>query len=98
MQERGWNVTLKDKKHSSGKFMEDKWENDCIGGQYWIKSLLLFESDRKSLESGDWLSDAHIYAVSKLLKKQYPHQNGLQSTILLANKLKWNSSNADSFK
>ena len=95
VQERGWNVTLKVKKHSSGKSMEDKWENDCIGGQYWIKSLLLFESDRISLESGGWLSDAHIYAVSKLLKKQYPHQNGLQSTILLANKLKWNSSNAD---
>ena len=41
MQERGWNVTLKVKKHSSGKSMEDKWENDCIGGQYRIKSLLL---------------------------------------------------------
>ena len=63
--------------------------------QYWIKSLLLFEEDRKCLESGDWLSDAHIFAALKLLKKQYPHQNGLQSTLLLANKLEWKSSNED---
>ena len=54
-----FNVTLKDKKHSSGKSTEDKWV-DCIGGQYWIKSLLLFERDQISLESGNWLSDAHI--------------------------------------
>ena len=63
--------------------------------QCWIKSLLLLEGDRKCLDSGSWQSDSHIYATSKLLKKQYPLQNGLQSTILLVGKLKWKSSNAD---
>jgi len=62
---------------------------------YWIKPLGLMEEDRKRLVTGDWLSDNHISAALKLLKKQYPHQNGLQSTQLLAKKLQWQSSNTD---
>ena len=60
---------------------------------YWIKPLGLKEEDRKHLVTGDWLSDNHISAVLKLLKKQYPHQNGLQSTQLLAKNLQWQASN-----
>ncbi len=44
---------------------------------------------------GDWLNDGHIAAASTLLRKQYPHQNGLLSTQYLAKRLKWQSSNVD---
>ena len=56
---------------------------------YWIKSLDLMEYDKDSLLMGEWLNDKHIFACSRLLKKQYPHQKGLQSTQLLAKKLEW---------
>ena len=83
------------KKHREIEFADitDSTAIDNNSVQYWIKSLFLFEEHRKCLESGDWLSDAHISAALKLLKKQYPHQNGLQSTLLLANMLEWKSSN-----
>ena len=48
-----------------------------------------------SIVDGHWLNDTHIVAASKLLKKKYPHQNGLQSTQLLAKKLEWKSSNVN---
>ena len=48
-----------------------------------------------SIVDGHWLNDTHIMAASKLLKKKYPHQNGLQSTQLLAKKLEWKSSNVN---
>ena len=53
------------------------------------------EEDGVCLVEGKWLNDKHIYAASKLLKTQYPQQNGLMSTQLLAKKLQWNSSNVD---
>ena len=62
---------------------------------YWIQSLELMEEDRVSIVDGHWLNDTHIMAASKLLKKKYPHQNGLQSTQLLAKKLEWKSSNVN---
>ena len=37
------------------------------------------------------LSDAHIQAAHLLLRKQYPHQNSLQSTLWLQFLLKWDS-------
>lgn len=63
--------------------------------EYWIEPLDLREADRECLVRGDWLNDGHITAASKLLQKQYPNQNGLRSTQLLAKKLKWQSSNVD---
>ena len=60
-------------------------------GKYWIKSLVLSHEDKKILDEGGWLSDAHIQAAHLLLKKQYPHQNGLQSTLRLQFSLKWES-------
>jgi len=52
--------SAKEKKCSSEESMETKQSKECTDGQYWIKSLLLYEVDRKSLEGGGWLSDAHI--------------------------------------
>ncbi len=75
--------------------MPEEEKNNIAPPQYWIKSLLLYEVDRKTLESGGWLSDAHIYAASKLLKKKHPNQNGLQSTLPLWHNLKWKSPNTD---
>ena len=59
-------------------------------GKYWIKSLVSHE-DKNILDEGGWLSDAHIQAAHPLLRKQYPHQNGLQSTLWLQFLLKWDS-------
>ena len=58
---------------------------------YWLKGLELRDSDKVELLSGKWLTDKHISAVSKLLRKQHPQQNGLQDTLVLAVKLQWTS-------
>ena len=50
--------------------------------RYWIKDLSLFVSDRQSLMSGDWLTDAIINCAQKLLKESYPLMGGLQMTTL----------------
>ncbi len=62
---------------------------------YWVQSLGLSEEHRRKLIGGDWLDDVHIYAASTLLKKQYPHQNGLQYTQGLVKNLYWQCSNVD---
>ena len=49
--------------------------------KHWIKSLVLSNEDKNILDEGRWLSDAHVQAAHLLLRKQYPHQNGLQSTL-----------------
>ncbi len=72
--------------------------NDSNGkdaGKYWIETLLLFKTDKENLQNGGWLSDAHVYAASKLLKNQYPTQNGLLSPLPLYHNLVWKSSNTD---
>ena len=43
-----------------------------------------------------WLNDNHINGAQQLLQKQFPHQNGLQNTLLLAEKLQYRS-NAHNF-
>ena len=35
-----------------GKYWATEEKDDDIAGQHWIKSLLLYEVDRKTLESG----------------------------------------------
>ena len=40
--------------------------------------------DRDELLKKKWLTDKHISEVNTLLQHQYPKQNGLQDTILLA--------------
>ena len=47
--------------------------------KYWVKKLLLYESDYQVLNDG---SDNIIVAGQSLLAKQFPHINGLQDTIL----------------
>ena len=64
-------------------------------GKSWIKNLALTHEDKDILENGKWLSDAHIHAVNSLLRKQYPDQNGLKSTLHLQFKLQWSSTPDD---
>ena len=48
----------------------------------WVKDLHLSAEDKEILESGRWLNDSHISAAQSLLKKQYPHIDGLQNPPL----------------
>ena len=36
----------------------------------------------KTLKSGGWLTDEHIHLAQEILKDQFPHVNGFQSTLL----------------
>ena len=49
---------------------------------YWIKDLKLLPGDKECLSRGKWLTDSLINAVQSLLRNQYPHIGGLQSTSL----------------
>ena len=63
--------------------------------EYWVKELGLSKHDEQVLSSGEWLNDQLIQAAMTLLRKQFPDQNGLQSTQILARNLQWLSSNTD---
>ena len=48
----------------------------------WLPELFLRADDKKLIETGDWLTDRHITAAQMLLKKDFPHVDGLQVTLL----------------
>ena len=39
----------------------------------------------RSLKNGEWLGDEHIQLAQELLRKQFPHLDGLQSSLLCQN-------------
>ena len=47
----------------------------------WIESLDLRQMDKKILEKGGVLTDRLICAGQDILKRQFPHLQGLQSTL-----------------
>ena len=51
----------------------------------WIPAFNLLEEDKNILLHGQKLTDKHISACQKLLKKQFPQVDGLLDTILLSN-------------
>lgn len=57
----------------------------------WVSSLALTKEDELVLLSGGWLSANHISAIHKLLRKQFPTQEGLNDTSLLLEKCSWPS-------
>lgn len=59
--------------------------------EYWLKQLDLRLDDRDELLKQKWLTDKHIRAVNKLLRRQHPKQNGLQDTLLLTEQSVWES-------
>ena len=62
---------------------------------YWVQELGLKSEEKHILSTGEWLSDIHVAAANKLLKEQYPHQNGLQDTLALAELCRFRSSPTD---
>ena len=48
---------------------------------FWLECLKLQETDKDELLNGEWLTDKHISAISKLLQQQHPEQNGLQDSV-----------------
>lgn len=48
---------------------------------WWIKSLKLYQSDRRILLDGEMLNDALINACQKLLSNQFPEILGFENTI-----------------
>lgn len=61
----------------------------------WVGCLGLTVDDRKCIESNAWLTANHVSAASKLLRIQFPNQNGLQETTYLLEKSTWKSSPND---
>ena len=57
----------------------------------WIKSLTLSKQDEHILTTGGWLSSNHIWAVHLA----FSAQEGLNDTIILAEKLIWPSKPQD---
>ena len=55
------------------------------GDCFWIEDLNLKESDKIAIQSGDCLNDHHMHAAHEMLRKQFPHVDGLQSTLLCQN-------------
>ena len=47
-----------------------------------MHSLDLNSHDRSVIKEGGGLSDKHMHTAHKLLRKQFPLMNGLQSTLL----------------
>lgn len=62
---------------------------------YWVKEIGLTVSDQKTLKNGDWLTDKHVNALSKLLVTQFPSQTGLQDPLALATCQTYNSTSED---
>jgi len=62
-------------------------ENKDIDTQ-WVKTgrTALLNSHKKTILHGNQLDDTIITFAQKLLKKQFPHINGLQNTLLQAKK------------
>ena len=50
--------------------------------KYWNKEIDLRMSDREDLVQGRKLTDKHKHAAQTLLQDQFPHLQGLQSTLL----------------
>ena len=50
----------------------------CLDGSY-----ILTENDKRIIQSGEELTDNHVNFAQRLLKKQYPGLNGLESTLYL---------------
>ena len=57
-------------------------QRHSLPSQSWLPHLNLNQEDKNILESGQWLTDKHIVAAQNLLRKQFPHIQGLQPPYL----------------
>ena len=51
---------------------------------YWAIDLGLHKEDKDIICNGDWITDKHVSAMNTLLTAQFPTQQGLQDSLLLA--------------
>ena len=51
---------------------------------YWARDLGLHKEDKDIICNGDWITDKHVSAMNTLLTAQFPTQQGLQDSLLLA--------------
>lgn len=56
-----------------------------LNAKWWLEDLHLYESDRDDLLNGLELSDAVINASQCIMKRQFSHIQGFQSTLLSQN-------------
>lgn len=64
---------------------------DCPEFSSWVAGLSLTNADKQKLTNGEWLLASHISAAQKLMKSQFPSQNGLADTCALKQKSVWPS-------
>ena len=50
--------------------------------QWWVLELELRSSEKRILDTGNWLNDCHISASHRLLQQQFPQIGGLQPPVL----------------
>ena len=62
----------------------------------WLPELNLSLGDKRIITDNGWLSDKHMLAVSNILRRQFPHINGLQDTqntpFFMEDNQLWNTS------
>ena len=62
----------------------------------WLPELNLSLGDKRIINDNGWLSDKHMLAVSNILRRQFPHINGLQDTqntpFFMEDNQLWNTS------
>ncbi len=51
--------------------------------QHWVPDLGLKTRDKAIIEKGGLLTDQHVHTARKVLAEQFPHLQGLQSTLLV---------------
>lgn len=51
-----------------------------------LNGIVLSQLDKNQVRDGRWLNDMHINYAQSLLKKQFPHIDGLKDTLLLHKK------------
>ena len=56
----------------------------------WVQldGTVLSQTEKDQLCNGEWLTDRHVNYAHALLKKQFPHIDGLKNTLLIQKKLK----------
>ena len=58
-------------------------------GPYWVQELELHEIDKYILCSVQWFTYKHISAMNKLVRRQYPQENGVMDTICFLEQSVW---------
>lgn len=63
--------------------VEKKKENRQDNETVWVSfgKYKLLQTDKVAISKGQWLSDNHIMIAQILIKEQFPHLNGLESTL-----------------